>query len=191
MDRERLPAGKEARGRLRTLHAGLRQVSRTRLLPSHLCRHGSTPGLTLNLSGEEFTDAWLPALARKDAGEGSRITGWGARDTAESRSALVLFSTKSWQVFLKWTPCLIFKILLLTYFNFIVVCGCHWSRNPVAPCGWSEKEKKNYFLTLHFFSLSLSDRDTSFCIKLSVPDSPRCLNKWEGAGSWKGPGPVF
>lgn len=54
------------------------------------------------------------------------------------------------------------------------------------------KKKKIVFLTLHFpFLCHWMTETQSFCIKPSVPDSHRCLSKWEGAGSWKGPGPIF
>lgn len=106
------PGWERASGRLRTLHAGLRQVSWTRLLPSHL--RGWTlsraPGLTLNLFLQPRSSqvaGFLPLRGKMPGrGVGLQAEMLGAQ---QSRSALVLSSPESWQVFLKWTPCLIFN----------------------------------------------------------------------------------
>lgn len=56
--------------------------------PKSPARVNSKPGAWVDAESlspaEEFTGGWLSALARKDAWEGSRITGGDARCTAES-----------------------------------------------------------------------------------------------------------
>lgn len=101
--------------------AELGQVSPTLwFLASHLCGWtlNQAPRLKLNLflQADEFllsaADGWLAALVGKDAWDRSRIAVRDARDSPKGWSALVLFFAKPWQVFLKWAPCFLFKLIL-------------------------------------------------------------------------------